>query len=149
MAGGRGYMPEEVSFYNPGEGWGGFGEPGDDVPQDYVLGRLSWVEDETGLLFATYDRLGQQIAEAQQIKETYLDEVAVSVGSDEFFLSRTYHDDLGRVIAEIYPDDNRLTVITEYDNRGNISLIRGHVTNPDPSDPDPNPDPEDPGITKA
>ena len=128
--GGRGYMPLEVSFYNAGEGFGGYGEPGDDVPQDYMLGRLSWVEDETGTLFASYDRLGKQVLEAQRIHEMDLPETGVTVGSDEYFLSRTHYDDLGRVVAEVYPDDGHLMVVTEYDNRGNISRIRGPETDP-------------------
>ena len=128
--GGRGYMPFEVSFYNAGEGFGGYGEPGDDVPQDYMLGRLSWVEDETGTLFASYDRLGKQVLEAQRIHEMDLPETGVTVGSDEYFLSRTHYDDLGRVVAEVYPDDGHLMVVTEYDNRGNISRIRGPESDP-------------------
>ena len=124
MVGGRGYMPEEVSAYNGGDY--NYAE----VPQDYVLGRLSWMEDETGKAFVSYDRNGKTLVEAQQVKATYLGEVGATVGSDSYYISRTFYDDQGRVIKEVYPDDNHLTVVTEYDNRGDVSLIRGPEADP-------------------
>ena len=49
-------------------------------------------------------------------------EAGETVGSDEYFVTRTYHDDLGRVIKEVYPNDGNFTAVTEYDAGENHTI---------------------------
>jgi RHS repeat-associated protein len=108
-------------------------DPVDDEPQDWVLGRISRIEDETGFVMFSYDRLGRQKAEVQHISAT-LDGNTIT-GDVEHYFGRVAYDDAGRVIQLTYPAPSSasdpagpLIVRHEYDRRG---MLR-HIYGPDP-----------------
>ena len=126
LKGGRGYMDLTD-------------DPAADEPQDWVLGRLSLIEDETGWVMFSYDRLGRQVTEAQHVEAMLLDDPdpaarTVITGTQEVYIGRVRYDDAGRVRALVYPDEDGpggeapLEVQHEYDRRGLLVRIHG----PDP-----------------
>ena len=133
--------------------------PGDDEPQDWVLGRLTRIEDDTGWVMFSYDRLGRQVTEAQHIEGRILNGVDdpdpndgievidvldgnddIIEGNDLVYIGRVEHDDAGRISRLVYPaptgpapsggDIDPLEVYYEYNLRGLTSKIKG----PDPLD---------------
>jgi RHS repeat-associated protein len=115
LVGGRGYMPADV-------------EAGTE-PQDWVLGRLARVEDETGVVFQSYDRLGRQVTEVQRIQVT-LPEGELT-GYPDYYLGRVAYDDAGRVVRQTYPAAEAgdvMMVERSYERRGLLQQISG----PDP-----------------
>jgi RHS repeat-associated protein len=115
MVGGRGYLPADV-------------ESGTE-PQDWVLGRLARVEDETGVVFQSYDRLGRQVTEVQRIEATLPD--GALTGYPNYYLGRVAYDDAGRVVRQTYPAAEAgdvMVVERGYERRGLLKQISG----PDP-----------------
>ncbi|MDY0002072.1 MAG: RHS repeat-associated core domain-containing protein, partial [Polyangia bacterium] len=108
-------------------------DPAVDEPQDWVLGRISRIEDETGYVMFSYDRLGRLKAEVQHISVNFDGDPIT--GDVEHYVGRVAYDDAGRVIQLTYPAPSTasdpagpLIVRHEYDRRGLLRRIHG----PDP-----------------
>jgi RHS repeat-associated protein len=115
LVGGRGYLPADIE--------------GGTEPQDWVLGRLARVEDETGVVYQSYDRLGRQVTEVQRIAVT-LNESEIT-GPRPYYIGRIAYDDAGRVVKKTYPAAEAgaiLEVEHRYERRGMLAQISG----PDP-----------------
>ena len=124
MKGGRGYMDLDPDL-------------ADDEPQDWVLGRIARIEDETGWVMFSYDRLGRQVTEAQHIEVLLTDGSPPVTGGPEVYIGRVAYDDAGRVTKLTYPDPDPdptppsgtpLEVYHAYNRRGLLAGIFG----PDP-----------------
>jgi RHS repeat-associated protein len=124
--GGRGYMGLDP-------------DPTLDEPQDFVLGRIARIEDQTGWVMFSYNRRGQQVTEAQHIDVLFSDGSAPLSGSADVYIGRAAYDDAGRVTKLTYPDpnpdpsatdpqDEPLEVYHAYNRRGLLAGIFG----PDP-----------------
>jgi len=105
--------------------------PTDDEPQDWVLGRLTRIEDDTGWVMFSYDRLGRQVTEAQHIEGRIDDQIVE--GNDAVYIGRVEHDDAGRITRLVYPapsNETPLEVQYAYNRRSLTTRVFG----PDPLD---------------
>jgi RHS repeat-associated protein len=115
--------------------------PGDDEPQDWVLGRLVRIEDDTGWVMFSYDRLGRQVTEAQHIEGRILDSTdgvldeddQIIEGNDAYYIGRVLHDDAGRITRLVYPAPSDATPL-EVEYFYNLRGLTNRISGPDPLD---------------
>lgn len=86
--------------------------PADPAPLDNTLGRLAWVEDQTGRLLYSYDTRGNLVAQSRRLN-----------GLD--FISRMDYDALARLTRLTYPDGS--SVDYRYNAMGQLESIPGYV----------------------
>ncbi|HEY3352553.1 MAG TPA: RHS repeat-associated core domain-containing protein, partial [Polyangia bacterium] len=93
---------------------GGHGYLPDGSHHDFVLGRLAWVQDPSGMRFASYDARGRQTADLRSVLGYY----------DNKKRTRTY-DDLDREIGRTLPGGTALSFA--YSGRGLLESVDGYV----------------------
>jgi RHS repeat-associated protein len=82
-----------------------------------LLGRVSWVEDDSGAEYLSYDARGQVVVRVKQVRD------AETSRSFKFVNS---YDALGRVTVGTFPDGDRVEY--RYNNRSLVESIPGLVT---------------------
>ncbi|MBW2107233.1 MAG: VCBS repeat-containing protein, partial [Deltaproteobacteria bacterium] len=79
-------------------------------------GRLAWVQDLSGAAFFSYDARGNTVWSVKRIQDG---------GTSQDFVFSTDYDAMGRVVANTYPDGDRVGYT--YNNRSVLEAISGLV----------------------
>ena len=93
---------------------GGQGQLPNGQPQDYVLGRLAWVEDASGTRFTSFDQRGRAVVDLRHM------------GGSNGYKQRTRgYDALDREVARTWPDSIDVSFV--YSARGLLEEVPGYV----------------------
>jgi RHS repeat-associated protein len=95
----------------------GVGQAPNGAPLHFVLGRLAWVEDQSGRRFSSFDARGRQTTDVRVV----LDRQHGNAVLGTWVRSREY-DDLDRETAHAFPDGSQVTY--QYSARGLLDRVR-------------------------